>query len=39
MTTQIIDRAAPPELTTIDYEVNFGEFIGVGTNGNLWIEG
>ena len=27
------------ELTPTEYEPNFGEFIGVGPNGNLWVEG
>ena len=31
MTTQAI----APELTPIDFEVNYGEFIWVGPNGNL----
>ena len=35
MTTQAIAPAAPPELTPIDFEVNYGEFIWVGPNGNL----
>ena len=39
MTTPATDRAAARELTPIAYEVNFGEFIGVGTDGNLWVEG
>ena len=29
---------SPPELTPKEYGPNFGEFIGVGANGNLWIE-
>lgn len=39
MTAPTIDRTAPSDLAPIGYEVNFGEFIGVGKNGNLWIEG
>ena len=35
MTTQAIAPAAPPELAPIDFEVNYGEFIWVGPNGNL----
>ena len=27
-----------PQLTPKDYSTNFGEFIGIGPNGNLWIE-
>ena len=32
------DAMAPPELTPRQYRPNFGEFIGVGPNGNLWVE-
>lgn len=39
MTSQAIAPTAPPELMPIDSEVNYGEFIGVGPNGNLWVEG
>ena len=28
-----------PQLTPRKYRVNFGEFIGIGPNGNLWVEG
>ncbi|MBI3455846.1 MAG: alanine racemase [Candidatus Rokubacteria bacterium] len=28
-----------PELTPPHYKKNFGEFIGIGPNGNLWVEG
>src|SRR5262249_56606997 len=27
-----------PQLTPRTYRKNFGEFIGVGPNGNLWVE-
>lgn len=29
---------ACPELTPKEYRENYGEFIGVGDNGNLWVE-
>ena len=38
MTTLTTDRTAVSELRPIDYEVNFGEFIGVGRHGNLRVE-
>jgi diaminopimelate decarboxylase len=28
-----------PELVPPDYQVSFGEFIGIGPNGNLWVDG
>ena len=28
-----------PTLTLPKYKVNFGEFIGIGDNGNLWVDG
>jgi len=28
-----------PQLTPRDYKISFGEFIGVGPNGNLWVDG
>ena len=39
MTAPTIAPTAPKELSPIDFEVNYGEFIGVGENGNLWVEG
>lgn len=33
-----IEKRAP-ELKPVDYELSFGEFIGVGPNGNLWVDG
>jgi diaminopimelate decarboxylase len=33
-----IGRPAPA-LTPPDYSVTFGEFIGIGPNGNLWVDG
>ena len=29
----------PPKLEARKYKENFGEFIGVGPNGNLWVDG
>ncbi len=35
----VIERSArPPALTPRRYSTSFGEFIGVGPNGNLWVE-
>ena len=35
----VIERSArPPALTPRRYSASFGEFIGVGPNGNLWVE-
>jgi diaminopimelate decarboxylase len=31
--------AAEPSLTLSSYKTSFGEFIGIGDNGNLWVEG
>jgi diaminopimelate decarboxylase len=28
-----------PQLTPVDYSVKFGEFIGIGPNGNLFVDG
>ena len=28
-----------PQLTPRDYSTSFGEFIGIGPNGNLWVDG
>jgi diaminopimelate decarboxylase len=28
-----------PQLTPRDYKVSYGEFVGVGPNGNLWVDG
>lgn len=38
MQNQIAAPAAQPELTPIKYKTNYGEFIGIGSNGNLWVE-
>ncbi len=32
------DAANPAQLTPKKFNVNFGEFIGIGANGNLWVE-
>ncbi|WP_448955392.1 diaminopimelate decarboxylase family protein [Labrys neptuniae] len=29
----------PPQVDLPDYQTQFGEFIGVGPNGNLWVDG
>ena len=40
MATALKENAtAAPQLTPIKYKVNFGEFIGIGDNGNLWVDG
>ena len=39
MTSDTKARNSQPELTPKKYQPNFGEFIGVGPNGNLWVEG
>lgn len=31
--------AAEPSLSLSSYKTSFGEFIGIGDNGNLWVEG
>jgi diaminopimelate decarboxylase len=31
--------AAPVKLVPPKYKTNFGEFIGIGSNGNLWVDG
>ena len=28
-----------PDIKPVDYDLSFGEFIGVGPNGNLWVDG
>jgi diaminopimelate decarboxylase len=28
-----------PEVKPVDYKLNFGDFIGVGPNGHLWVDG
>lgn len=33
------NASAAPELTPITYEESYGEFVGVGPNGNLWVDG
>lgn len=35
--TRIRNRA--PDLAPVEYSLGFGEFIGVGPNGNLWVDG
>lgn len=32
-------RQQAPTLAPVDYAVQFGEFIGIGPNGNLWVDG
>lgn len=39
MNVQTSIRKQAPELAAVDYKVKFGEFIGVGPNGNLWVDG
>ena len=34
----VISPKAPATLQPRRYKQNFGEFIGIGTNGNLWVE-
>src|SRR5882672_2914387 len=29
----------PPKLEARTYKISFGEFIGIGSNGNLWVDG
>ena len=39
MTTKLQENpAGAPQLTPKKYKENYGEFIGVGPNGNLWVE-
>ena len=38
MTSETKATPARPELTPRKYKENYGEFIGVGPNGNLWVE-
>ena len=38
MGTKARVMAPPPELTPREYSTSFGEFIGIGPNGNLWVE-
>ncbi len=38
MTSETKATLARPELTPKKYKENYGEFIGVGPNGNLWVE-
>ncbi len=33
------NTAEAPTLTPIKYKENYGEFVGVGENGNLWVDG
>eukprot|EP01037_Dinobryon_pediforme_P036153 gene36153-42959_t len=39
MTVQDKIPGYAPQLTPADYSVTFGEFIGIGANGNLWVDG
>lgn len=39
MTIQENIRGGAPQLTPPKYKVTFGEFIGIGPNGNLWVDG
>jgi diaminopimelate decarboxylase len=39
MTAHQTINGAVPQLEPRRYEVNFGEFIGIGPNGNLWVDG
>jgi diaminopimelate decarboxylase len=39
MNVQSQIRRQAPELKPMDYKVKYGEFIGVGPNGNLWVDG
>ena len=34
-----VQSRIPPELVPHKYKTSFGEFIGVGPNGNLWVDG
>ena len=38
MTSDTKATLARPELTPKKYKENYGEFIGIGENGNLWVE-
>jgi len=33
------NAARAPELSPVNYQETYGEFIGVGPNGNLWVDG
>ena len=39
MTIQEKIPGSAPQLTPVDYSVKFGEFIGIGPNGNLFVDG
>ena len=39
MTMQERQPGYAPQLTPIDYSTKFGEFIGIGPNGNLFVDG
>jgi diaminopimelate decarboxylase len=39
MTASNNSRGAAPSLAPRKYSKNFGEFIGIGPNGNLWVDG
>jgi diaminopimelate decarboxylase len=39
MSTPATGPRSVPELTPRRYKKNFGEFIGIGSNGNLWVDG
>jgi len=32
------NAARAPELSPVNYQETYGEFIGVGPNGNLWVD-
>ena len=39
MAKEQVVAGAQPQLKPNDYKESYGEFIGVGPNGNLWVEG
>ena len=39
MTKHETNLGSAPQLTPREYSTSFGEFIGVGPNGNLWVDG
>ena len=39
MANEQVAAGAQPQLKPNDYKESYGEFIGVGPNGNLWVEG
>jgi diaminopimelate decarboxylase len=38
MASEKVAASAQPQLEPKDYKESYGEFIGVGPNGNLWVE-